>query len=244
MFEIVETDYFKTISGSSSGADQWLPFFPAFTWTAYKNDLILFADGLSGLYWDLNPVIGNDNALPASITNGNRDTEYYLSAKKELPDKTIYVCIFASAGWWNFPVYRVDVIESTPEKTTILSAESISKSIVDKGSAAIYGIHFATGNSEINPESEVTLKIIADYLLANPTKRFFVVGHTDNAGDFAANMSLSEARAKAVMNALMAKYGVQKDQLNAYGASSLAPVAGNSTPEGKARNRRVEIVEQ
>ena len=78
----------------------------------------------------------------------------------------------------------------------------------------------------------------------NTNKKFYIVGHTDNAGDFLANMTLSENRAKAVLNELITKYAIKAEQLKAYGVSSLAPIASNSTEEGKAKNRRVDIVEQ
>ena len=70
------------------------------------------------------------------------------------------------------------------------------------------------------------------------------MGHTDNTGEFSANMNLSEDRAKSVVTELTTKYNVKAEQLTAYGVSSLVPVTSNMTAEGKAKNRRVEIVEQ
>jgi len=71
-----------------------------------------------------------------------------------------------------------------------------------------------------------------------------IVGHTDNVGDFDANLKLSKERAEAVINELVTKYSVKIEQLKAHGDGPTAPVASNSTDEGKAKNRRVEIVEQ
>jgi OmpA-OmpF porin, OOP family len=71
-----------------------------------------------------------------------------------------------------------------------------------------------------------------------------VVGHTDNVGTIDANMKLSQARATAVVAALTSKYGITAIRLKAYGVGPLAPVAGNKTDDGKAKNRRVELVEQ
>jgi len=103
---------------------------------------------------------------------------------------------------------------------------------------------FDTGEATIKSESEPALKNIAEYLKANPDNKFFIVGHTDNVGDFDNNMSLSENRAKAVMDKMVSGYGVDAGQLKAYGVSSLSPVASNLTEEGRAKNRRVEIVEE
>ncbi|RLD84642.1 MAG: cell envelope biogenesis protein OmpA, partial [Bacteroidetes bacterium] len=85
---------------------------------------------------------------------------------------------------------------------------------------------------------------IARYIKQHLDKKFFIVGHTDNVGDFDANMTLSENRAKAVTNELVSKYGVDAGQLKSYGVANLVPITSNSTDKGKARNRRVEIVEQ
>jgi OOP family OmpA-OmpF porin len=201
-------------------------------------------DGFSEKFWELNPVVGNDDALGPAITMGSGSTEYYLSAKKEEADKTIYVCIFASQGWWSFPVYRIDVVESKPEKTKILTAGSIGESILSQGHISIYGIYFDTGKSEIKSESRETLTVIADYLKANLDKKFYIVGHTDNTGNFDANISLSKNRAHSVLNYLVSKSGVKAQQLKAEGVGSLSPVASNLTGDGRAKNRRVEIVAQ
>jgi len=126
----------------------------------------------------------------------------------------------------------------------MVTAENIAKGIQTDGHIAVYDILFETGKSDIKPESDATIKNVAEYMNANPTKKFYIVGHTDNVGDFAANMTLSENRAKAVLNDLITKYAVKAEQLKAYGVSSLAPIGTNTTEEGKAKNRRVDIVEQ
>jgi outer membrane protein OmpA-like peptidoglycan-associated protein len=71
-----------------------------------------------------------------------------------------------------------------------------------------------------------------------------VVGHTDNTGSFDANMKLSKDRASAVANSLGSKHGIAASRLKPYGVASLSPVASNKTEAGKAKNRRVELVEQ
>ena len=79
----------------------------------------------------------------------------------------------------------------------------------------------------------------------NPCSRWLLfLGHTDNVGDLALNMKLSQARAAAVVAALTGKHGVAAARLSAFGAGPYLPVASNKTDEGKARNRRVELVEQ
>jgi OOP family OmpA-OmpF porin len=81
-------------------------------------------------------------------------------------------------------------------------------------------------------------------LKQNVTMKLFVVGHTDNVGGIGGNMLLSKARAESVAKELTTKYGVGAEQLAAHGVGSLAPLAPNATGEGRARNRRVELVAQ
>ena len=72
----------------------------------------------------------------------------------------------------------------------------------------------------------------------------YVVGHTDNVGEFGYNMGLSERRAAAAVKELTAKYGVAASRLKPAGAGPIAPVAPNDGEEGRAKNRRVELVKQ
>jgi len=112
------------------------------------------------------------------------------------------------------------------------------------GHASIYGIYFDFNKADIKPESEPALKKIARLLRQNPDLKLYVVGHTDSAGRLEYNMKLSKARANAVMNELTTKYKISAGRLKAYGVGPLAPVASNKTDEGRAKNRRVELVEQ
>ena len=140
--------------------------------------------------------------------------------------------------------YHLVTIETKAMEMDMVSAENINESMIAEGHIAIYDILFETGKSEINLRSAAALKNIAKFLIANPEKQYLIVGHTDNVGDFDANIKLSTDRANAIVNELVEKYSVNSDQLKPYGVGSASPVATNSTDEGKAKNRRVEIVEQ
>lgn len=167
----------------------------------------------------------------------------FIAATSNIHGKNVYAIVYIVSDD-KYTLITQDIVEVEAPETGHVTVDTISKDIASKGSVAIYDIHFETGQSAIRAGSETVLKNIAGYINSIRNKRFFIVGHTDNTGDFSANMSLSENRAKSVMNELTGKYAVQADRLKAYGVSSLAPVANNSTPEGKAKNRRVEIVEQ
>ena len=129
--------------------------------------------------------------------------------------------------------------------TRIRVAES-NKDIYDELSASgrwtTQGILFETGKSDLKPESTPTLKAIAAALKGHPDLKVEIQGHTDNVGGAASNMTLSQARADAVKAALQADYSVDAGQLTAKGYGDTKPMAKNTTPEGRANNRRVEIV--
>ncbi|NTW26619.1 MAG: OmpA family protein, partial [Lentimicrobium sp.] len=93
----------------------------------------------------------------------------------------------------------------------------------------------------IKPESMGTINYVVKMMQDHPELKFSVEGHTDSDGDDASNLKLSEARAKAVVEA-MAKLGIAADRLTSKGLGESKPMAGNDSPEGKAQNRRVEFV--
>lgn len=141
--------------------------------------------------------------------------------------------------------YRLDIVEKGEMRQDIIAtAEGMTNEITTTGHTAMYGIYFDTEKSEINPESESSLKEIAKMLKQNVTMKLFVVGHTDNVGGIGGNMTLSKARAESVVKELTTKHGVDAGQLAAHGVGSLSPVASNATEEGRALNRRVELVAQ
>jgi OmpA-OmpF porin, OOP family len=126
----------------------------------------------------------------------------------------------------------------------VADAQSMSRDIIETGKVAIYGIYFDSNKSEIKPESDPTLKEISKLLSQNQRMRLYVVGHTDNVGDFDYNIKLSQARADAVVKALIAKFGAEGSRLKPYGVGPLSPVVSNNTEEDKSKNRRVELVAQ
>jgi outer membrane protein OmpA-like peptidoglycan-associated protein len=139
--------------------------------------------------------------------------------------------------------YRVQIIKIAYPVDQ--PAKNIENELAKNKRAVIYGIYFDFASDVIKPESEPILREIAGALKDNPDWKLTVEGHTDNIGGDAYNLELSKRRAAAVKQALIDRYHIAPDQLlqpNGFGASQ--PVAPNNTLEGRARNRRVELVRQ
>jgi len=164
----------------------------------------------------------------------------YLKLEKDNRITWVRVKAYNEAG--SYQVWIVE--EAAMEQDIVVDAASMISDINSQGRVALYGIYFDTNKSDIKPESEPTLKEIAKLLSENTSLKLYVVGHTDNTGDYKYNMNLSESRAKAVVSVLVSKYNVDKSKLTPAGVGPLAPVSTNDTDDGKAKNRRVELVER
>lgn len=167
----------------------------------------------------------------------------FIASRGHESGKDIYAIIYAIVDE-NYTLITQDIIEVEAVETGLVSAATITEDISATGHIAIYDIHFNADKANILPESAEALTTVADFLKANTDKHFIIVGHAAGVGDFDSGMKLSEERAKAIMDELVSKYGVNKDQLRSYGVGALCPVSSNNTGEGAAKNRRVEIVEQ
>ncbi len=132
--------------------------------------------------------------------------------------------------------------------TRIRVAESETDVLYDalaaKGRWSTQGILFATGKADLQPESRPVLKEIAATLKEHADLKVLIEGHTDNVGSPASNLALSDARASAVKAALVSDFGVSADRITTKGFGDTKPTVPNATPEGRAQNRRVEIVKQ
>jgi OOP family OmpA-OmpF porin len=140
------------------------------------------------------------------------------------------------------PITMRIIEKQAMQQDVTLDAQAMANDLGTGGRVAIYGILFDTGKSELKPESAPAVDEIVKLLKENPTLKVYVVGHTDMVADLATNMKLSQARAQAVVGRLVAR-GIGATRLVAFGAGPYAPVASNKTEEGRAKNRRVELVE-
>ncbi len=167
---------------------------------------------------------------------------YYSYLKVEKQGKEVWVEVHVSGNAYD---HELTIVEREAMKQYVVAnADAWLSDISTTGHAAVYGIYFDTDKADIRPESEPAVQEMATLLKNNPALKLYVVGHTDGTGEFAHNMKLSEARATAVVNALVTKHGIAPDRLKASGVGPLVPVGSNETEEGRAQNRRVELVKR
>ena len=128
------------------------------------------------------------------------------------------------------------------EHRALLKADELAQGLDLDGHIPIYGVYFDSGSAEVKPESRDQLGEIAKLLRTRTTLALHVVGHTDNQGEVAQNLDLSRRRAEAVVAALTGDFAVDPARLTAYGLAGLAPLTSNSDEDGRAINRRIELV--
>jgi len=211
-------------------------------------------------------MLQTDAQFPAIGSNDtgvvqNEDGSYDIYFAPEAPEgkESNWVQTVPGKGWntifrlygplesWFDQTWRpgdIELVEyaSSEPASNAETAEDITLRITVDGRVAVYGVQFDTGSTSILPGSEETLAAIAEMMTEVPDLKVAVVGHTDNVGGYDNNLDLSKQRADAVVADLVNTYGIDNARLFAAGASFLAPIASNETEEGRALNRRVELV--
>jgi len=196
-------------------------------------------------YWDIATRPGTSEIqvyrnFQTAIKNAGFTIDYTMSPDQIVAHKgSTWVFIDSRGDYY----YQTIVTEKEMKQEVTADASSLSDDINKSGHVAVYGIRFETGKAAILPDSESVLGEIVKLLQQNPDLKLRVEGHTDNQGNAAANQSLSEKRAQAVVAWLTAQ-GVEAGRLTAKGLGQTKPVEDNSTEDGRAKNRRVELVKQ
>jgi len=198
---------------------------------------------------------GCGSTVASAYANSGDNSDYwgpehgihYVSAKLARPEGDVYVSLLIDDlgpdSRTNTELYVIEVKPMESDLITV-NAASLANDINRTGHASVYGIYFDTGKADVKPESDATMKEIAKLLEGDPKLKLYVVGHTDNQGALDMNMDLSRRRADAVLAALTTKYAVPAGRLRSYGCGPYSPVASNDNEEGRAKNRRVELVKQ
>lgn len=138
-------------------------------------------------------------------------------------------------------IYFLHIVERTA-MAQVITADAMAAAI-DKDGFVALDVHFATGKADILPESRPLIDEIVKMLAKRSSLRVGIEGHTDNTGSPATNKALSEARARSVVDAIAAA-GIARNRMEPVGMGQDRPVADNRTEEGRAKNRRVEVVKR
>jgi OmpA-OmpF porin, OOP family len=180
-----------------------------------------------------------ENALKAKnyqvvYTDNYGNVRFTLTARKG-PQ---WVTVYSDRDQYTVTAVKQKQMEQQMQAAT---ADGWGEQISQTGRVSIYGINFDTGKATIRPDSESVLNEVLALFQKQPEWSFVVAGHTDNVGSDAINTPLSRQRAEAVAAWLTSK-GVDRSRLIAAGFGSKKPVADNSAEEGRAKNRRVDLV--
>jgi OmpA-OmpF porin, OOP family len=186
------------------------------------------------------------NYQNATRTAGGKvllDTKELTTLRLNKAGKEVWFAVQTSNEPSGMFITLIIVEKQAMQQEVMIDATAMARDLGETGRVAVYGILFDRGKSELKPESAPALVEIARLLKASPSLSVFVVGHTDMAADVATTVKLSQARAQAVVSALVGQHGIAGSRLIPYGDGPYAPVASNKTEEGRAKNRRVELVE-
>lgn len=181
------------------------------------------------------------NYANAAVSKGGTllftDDNGALTARMQNNGKEVWLEVLS----WNSGQYRVTIVEKETMRQDVKASDLLS-ALNANGHVPLY-INFDTGKAVIKQEHRPVINEVVALLKQNPSLKLTVEGHTDNVGDPDSNKSLSEERAKAVRNALI-QQGIRSDRLQAVGYGQEKAIADNSTEDGRAKNRRVELVKK
>ncbi len=175
--------------------------------------MVVYRDALAKAGWTvIRSAASSDTLVVARYANNGRDVYCYLHNE----------------------TFRVADVGAANE------AKKLADALASEGHVAIYGIYFDVDKSTLRPDSETALQHILELLKSDPKLAVEIQGHTDNTGTPAHNKPLSEDRAASVQKWLV-DHGIEGTRVTAKGYGETQPVGDNRTPEGRAKNRRVEL---
>jgi OOP family OmpA-OmpF porin len=179
-------------------------------------------------------IDGDEHFLAARSADGLRHVAVYVAQNQDRP-------ISGEAA--GRAAVHIDLMSTDQLQNNMVDAAAMAKGITDDGRIALDNVYFEFGTAKLTPEAGPALAEMVKLLVDNPALKVYIVGHTDWVGDAGANQTLSNQRAQAVVDALVAA-GVDGARLGAAGMGMFSPRASNATEAGRALNRRVELVER
>jgi OmpA-OmpF porin, OOP family len=193
-----------------------------------------------------NPLHSSFSSYPQNTdsSNGSRFAYWAGTLHRNTGDVTVSVLVGEDGTYHEKIDIIADIIEAKAMENNLVIVDPrfLSDMLTRSGKVVLDGIFFDNDRATIKNESSTALKAIADYLNKNSSAKVFIVGHTDSSGDYKHNIDLSTQRAAAVVDSLVTNFKVDKKRLSAIGIGPVSPIESNATEDGKAKNRRVEMV--
>jgi outer membrane protein OmpA-like peptidoglycan-associated protein len=196
--------------------------------------------------WLSDPALRTKAPAAFDAVNGSGNL-YHAIYKVDRGGATTWVSVLSVDGARQGTATVLDFVQPKAlegGKVALASAAAIEAGLKAEGKMALYGVNFDTGKASLRPDARPQLAEMAKILKAQPALKVLIVGHTDNVGDFASNIALSQHRAEAIVAALSHDYGIAAGRMRPFGDANAAPLASNENEAGRARNRRVELVVQ
>ena len=193
------------------------------------------------------PVDGPFCYFTAKGTNGGQEVGLTIAVgEKHDPGSTTFTLVNGGPPIVFKPdeiAVMVDTVTTKAMENRMVTVKAVdmAEALATRGSIDLYGIYFDVDRTEIKPESRATLEEVATLLKIDRALKLEVSGHTDKTGSAAHNLTLSQGRADAVVQALVRTYGIGAARLQAKGFGDTKPVAPNDTESNRAKNRRVEL---
>jgi OmpA-OmpF porin, OOP family len=217
------------------------------SWFEIKKNYEKLVHDLGGVtVWEGSGEVMTDKKL--KFENGRYRGQWMLGSDEmgtymaRFADKQLWVEVYKP--WDDTKGYWLTVLETRPLEVTVkaVPAEQLKQALDTQGHVALY-INFDTDKTAMRPDAQPIVAEVVKLLQSNPGLKLEVQGHTDNAGTPAHNQQLSDGRASAVVDALMAQ-GIGLDRLTPKGYGQSKPIADNGSEDGRAKNRRVELVKR
>lgn len=209
-----------------------------------------------GKYWRLRYLIKDEQGRLNKNISRMEIAENYKAAALEKGGSVLYdingkltftlplnngstLWAYLSAGEGSYYLYIIE--EAGFKQSLFFGADEMKRELDTKGSIALYGINFDTDSDKLKLGAEKLLIEMVKLMKNNPALKIEIQGHTDNLGSASHNLNLSNKRAMSVKNFLLL-YGVSQSRLIPKGYGMEKPLGSNDTAEGRAKNRRVELV--
>ena len=184
-----------------------------------------------------NSAFCGDRSIGTLPSAGSR----YLAARLPRKDGDVYLAVHVYEYFTDLHYVTVKPMETGLVNVDV---KALKAGIQTDGHVAVYGIDFETGKADLKPGAAPVIAEIVKLLKGDPTLKLHVVGHTDNVGAFDGNIALSRRRAESVVKELTNRHGIAASRLRPDGVGPLVPLTTNDTVEGRAKNRRVDLVKQ